>query len=100
MIRTHSRACAVSVTPAQLDRGRQLATTIERGADGGGLSLGDGEHRRSMGDAHRGRQAPKGCDLWAGDSFQKRRLLEAIQCLMWLWTYRTIATYGWQLPLG
>jgi hypothetical protein len=43
--------------PAQLDRGRQLAALIEGGSDRGGLSLGDDEHQRSMGQLDGGRQA-------------------------------------------
>src|ERR1700745_2762280 len=35
--------------PAQLDRGGPFAAVVEGGADGGGFSLGDGEHAGSMG---------------------------------------------------
>jgi hypothetical protein len=35
--------------PAQLDRGRELATLLVDGADRSGIRLGDDEHRWSMG---------------------------------------------------
>jgi hypothetical protein len=53
MVRAHSRACVLSVTPgeqpAELDRGSELAALVEGGADGGGFSLSDDEHAGRMG---------------------------------------------------
>ena len=52
MIRAHSRASAMSVTPGNSRRSSTAADSspplFERGADGGGLGFGDGEHRPSI----------------------------------------------------
>ena len=52
IVRTHSRACALSVIPGhqptQLNGSREFAALSEDGADSCGLSLADDEHRQSM----------------------------------------------------
>jgi hypothetical protein len=66
MVRAHSRASALSVTPgnrAQLDRGRELAALLKRSADRCGLSLGDGEHRRSVGSRPGGSKRERASEL-------------------------------------
>ena len=52
MVRAHCRACAIvrhaREQATELDRGSKLATLVERGADGGGLCLGDDEHHETV----------------------------------------------------
>jgi hypothetical protein len=50
MVLAHSCACGdAGEQPTQLDRGGELATPLEGGPYRRSLSLGDGEHRWSMG---------------------------------------------------
>jgi hypothetical protein len=46
--------------PAQLERGREFAALLERGADGCGFGLGHGEHAGSMGRRTEGRKRRSG----------------------------------------
>jgi hypothetical protein len=52
MVRTHSRACALSPIPGNRRRSsiaRRTRVLLEHGADRSGFYLGHGEHRWSMG---------------------------------------------------